>query len=43
VVAGGGAVILSDVADGLFVSGHPAQPTHQYRAAQKALRKLSKQ
>lgn len=43
VVAGGGTVILSDVADGLFVSGHPAQPTHQYRAAQKALRKLSKQ
>lgn len=40
VVAGGGAVILADVADGVFVSGHPAQPTHLHRAALKALRRL---
>lgn len=43
VVAGGGAVVLADVADGVFVSGHPAQPTHLYRAAQKALRRLTQQ
>ncbi|MCF2904079.1 UDP-3-O-(3-hydroxymyristoyl)glucosamine N-acyltransferase [Octadecabacter sp. CECT 8868] len=43
VVAGGGAIVLADVADGVFVSGHPAQPTHEHRAAQKALRRLSKQ
>jgi len=42
VVAGGGSVILSNVDDGTFVSGHPAQPTHQYRAGLKALRRLIK-
>jgi len=42
VVAGGGSVILSDVADGIFVSGHPAQPTHLHRAGLKALRRLIK-
>lgn len=42
VVAGGGAIILSGVADGVFVSGHPAQPTHDFRAAQKALRRLTR-
>lgn len=42
VVAGGGAVILSDVPDGTFVSGHPAQPTHLHRAGVKALRRLIK-
>lgn len=40
VVAGGGAIILADIADGTFVSGHPAQPTHEYRAGLKALRRL---
>ncbi|WP_281982353.1 UDP-3-O-(3-hydroxymyristoyl)glucosamine N-acyltransferase [Thalassorhabdomicrobium marinisediminis] len=43
VVAGGGAVILADVPDGIFVSGHPALPTHEHRAAQKALRRLTRQ
>lgn len=42
VVAGGGSVILSNVPDGTFVSGHPAQPTHEYRAGLKALRRLIK-
>jgi UDP-3-O-[3-hydroxymyristoyl] glucosamine N-acyltransferase len=42
VVAGGGAIVLADVADGIFVSGHPAQPTHEYRAGLKALRRLIK-
>lgn len=42
VVAGGGAVILSDVADGQFVSGHPAKPTRAHRAEQKALRRLAR-
>ncbi|WP_375281642.1 UDP-3-O-(3-hydroxymyristoyl)glucosamine N-acyltransferase [Pseudooctadecabacter sp.] len=42
VVAGGGAVILSAVPDGTFVSGHPAQPTHLHRAGLKALRRLIK-
>ncbi|MDC0115909.1 UDP-3-O-(3-hydroxymyristoyl)glucosamine N-acyltransferase [Octadecabacter sp.] len=40
VVSGGGTIILKDVADGTFVSGHPAQPTHLHRAALKALRRL---
>ncbi len=40
VVAGGGAIVLSSVPDGTFVSGHPAQPTHEYRAGLKALRRL---
>lgn len=42
VVAGGAAVILANVPDGTFVSGHPAQPTHEYRAGLKALRRLIK-
>ncbi|MCF2870554.1 UDP-3-O-(3-hydroxymyristoyl)glucosamine N-acyltransferase [Octadecabacter sp. G9-8] len=42
VVVGGGAIVLADVADGVFVSGHPAQPTHEYRAGLKALRRLIK-
>jgi UDP-3-O-[3-hydroxymyristoyl] glucosamine N-acyltransferase len=42
VVAGGAAVILSSVPDGVFVSGHPAQPTHEHRAGLKALRRLAK-
>lgn len=42
VVAGGASVILSDVPDGTFVSGHPAQPTHEHRAGLKALRRLIK-
>ena len=40
VVAGGGAIVLSSVPDGTFVSGHPAQPTHEHRAGLKALRRL---
>ena len=43
VVAGGSAIILNDVADGTFVSGHPALPTHEHRAGIKALRRLIKQ
>ncbi|MCW1952143.1 MAG: UDP-3-O-(3-hydroxymyristoyl)glucosamine N-acyltransferase [Octadecabacter sp.] len=43
VVAGGSAIILCDVADGTFVSGHPAQPTHEHRAGLKALQRLIKQ
>lgn len=43
VVVGGGAVVLGNVADGTFVSGHPAQPTHEHRAGVKALRRLTKQ
>lgn len=42
VVAGGGAIVLSSVADGTFVSGHPAQPTHEHRAGLRALRRLVK-
>ncbi len=42
VVAGGGAVILSSVPDGIFVAGHPAQPSHEHRAVLKALRRLVK-
>jgi len=33
---------IGNVADGVFVSGHPALPTHEHRAAQKALRKLTR-
>jgi len=40
VVSGGGTIILKDVPDGTFVSGHPAQPTHLHRATLKALRRL---
>ena len=40
VVIGGGAIVLGSVADGLFVSGHPAKPTGQHRAEQKALRRI---
>ncbi|MDB2369065.1 UDP-3-O-(3-hydroxymyristoyl)glucosamine N-acyltransferase [Octadecabacter sp.] len=40
VVSGGGTIILSDVPDGTFVSGHPAQPTHLHRAGLRALRRL---
>jgi UDP-3-O-[3-hydroxymyristoyl] glucosamine N-acyltransferase len=40
VVAGGGAIVLGNVPNGTFVSGHPAQPTHEYRAGLKALRRL---
>ncbi len=43
VVVGGGGIVLGNVADGTFVSGHPAQPTHEHRAGVKALRRLSKQ
>ena len=42
VVVGGGAIVLGNVDDGVFVSGHPAQPTHDYRAAQRALRRLAR-
>lgn len=41
VVIGGGAIVLSSVADGLFVAGHPAKPSGQHRAEQKALRNLT--
>lgn len=40
VVVGGGGIVLSSVPDGVFVSGHPAQPTHTHRAGLKALRQL---
>jgi len=40
VVVGGGAIVLGSVADGMFVSGHPALPTHEHRAGLKALRRL---
>lgn len=40
VVSGGGSIILNDVPDGTFVSGHPAQPTHLHRAGLRALRRL---
>lgn len=43
VVAAGGAIVLANVADGVFVSGHPAQPTYLHRAGVKALRRLAKQ
>lgn len=42
VVVGGGGIVLSSVPDGIFVSGHPAQPTHEHRAGLKALRRLVK-
>lgn len=42
VVAGAATIILSSVPDGVFVSGQPALPTHEYRAGLKALRKLAK-
>jgi UDP-3-O-[3-hydroxymyristoyl] glucosamine N-acyltransferase len=42
VVIGGGAGVLSNIGDGVFVSGYPAQPSHEYRAGLKALRRLVK-
>jgi UDP-3-O-[3-hydroxymyristoyl] glucosamine N-acyltransferase len=42
VVIGGGAGVLSSVPDGIFVSGYPAQPSHEYRAGLKAVRRLIK-
>ena len=42
VVVGGGAIVLGSVGDGLFVSGHPAQPTPEHRAALRALRRLAR-
>lgn len=42
VVVGGGAGVLANIADGLFVSGYPAQPSHEYRAGLKAVRRLTK-
>lgn len=42
VVVGGGGIVLSSVADGLFVAGHPAKPNHEHRAEQRALRRLAK-
>lgn len=41
VVAAGAAVVVHSVPDGVFVNGHPAQPVHEYRARQKALRRLT--
>jgi len=42
VVVGGGAGVLSNIPDGVFVTGYPAQPSHEYRAGLKALRRLVK-
>jgi UDP-3-O-[3-hydroxymyristoyl] glucosamine N-acyltransferase len=42
VVVGGGAGVLANIADGIFVSGYPAQPSHEYRAGLKAVRRLTK-
>ncbi len=42
VVAGGAAAVFQSVPDGTFVSGNPAQPTHEHRAGIKALRRLIK-
>lgn len=40
VVVGGGAIVLSSLGDGLFVTGNPARPAHEDRAARKALQRL---
>lgn len=40
VVSGGAAKVFQSVPDGTFVSGFPAQPTHEYRRGLKALRRL---
>lgn len=40
VVLGGAAIVLGDVADGQFMMGYPALPMMQFRAQQKALRRL---
>lgn len=42
VVIGGGAGVLGNIGDGVFVSGYPAQPSHEYRAGLKALKRLTK-
>ena len=42
VVVGGGAGVLANVSNGIFVSGYPAQPSHEYRAGLKAVRRLAK-
>ena len=42
VVVGGGAGVLANISDGIFVSGYPAQPSHEYRAGLKAVRRLAK-
>ena len=40
VVLAGGAIVLADVADGQFMMGYPAEPMAQFRARQRALRRL---
>ncbi|KPP88859.1 MAG: UDP-3-O-[3-hydroxymyristoyl] glucosamine N-acyltransferase LpxD [Rhodobacteraceae bacterium HLUCCA08] len=40
VVVGGGAIVLGSLGDGLFVTGNPARPAHEDRAARKALLRL---
>jgi UDP-3-O-[3-hydroxymyristoyl] glucosamine N-acyltransferase len=42
VVVGGGSGVFANIADGIFVSGYPAQPSHEYRAGLKAVRRLTK-
>ena len=40
-VIGGAAIVLSDVADGSFMMGYPAQPMLKYRQRERALRQAT--